>query len=127
MKASLDGQRLQFDIAPTEVWKAWCELQTPILDEANPGMIYNCVHNWGFSFGSKCSQMDPNTHQEVPIDCGKLALCMAGGGVCGCTAQGCTASLEPSVHFDMVVAVPKADGSVAGLDSSVHNVHLAKR
>jgi hypothetical protein len=129
MKTSLDGQRLQFDIAPTELWTTWCQLQTPILDEVNADMSYGCVHNWATSFGGPqgCSQTDPATRQQVPIDCGKLALCQFGSGVCGCTAQGCAVTLVTSVHFDLVMAAAKADGSVKGLDGSLHNVHLTKR
>jgi hypothetical protein len=128
MKPSFAGQRLQFDIASAELWKSWCEKQAPILDEANAGGQYWCVHNWGFKGGANgCSQPDPMTHQDVPIDCGKLALCAIGGGVCSCTMQACTSNTDTGIHFDMVVAPPKADGSVMGLDGNVHNVHLMKQ
>jgi hypothetical protein len=124
-----DGQRLQFDVDTNELWKHWCELQTPIRDEANAGGGYFCVHNWGSSFGGPtCSQMDPMTHMSVPIDCGKLSLCEPGSGVCTCDMQGCTVQLDGHLlHFDMMIAPPKADGSVRGLDSNLHNVHLSKQ
>jgi hypothetical protein len=51
---------------------------------------YNCVHNWGFSWGiDGCWQPDPTTQEEVPIDCGKLALCGI-AHVCTCTASACS-------------------------------------
>lgn len=123
---TFDGQRLQFDVGTNELWKHWCEQQTPILDEINGG--YFCVHNWGGSVGSaECSQQDPKTMMNVPIDCGKLALCSPIGGICQCTAQACSANENATLHFDMMMATPKADGSVRGLDSSLHNVHLTKQ
>jgi hypothetical protein len=120
-----DGQRLQFDVPTNELWKRWCELQTPIPDEHSAG-FYGCVHNWATSSSETCSQVDPMTQMSVPIDCGKLALCQ--GGVCRCDAQGCTVRLnEHFLHFDMMIAAPKADGSVRGLDSNLHNIHLSKQ
>jgi hypothetical protein len=121
-----DGQRLQFDVATNQLWKRWCELQTPIPDEHNAG-AYSCVNNWPTSFSETCSQMDPMTQMSVPIDCGKLFLCQ-GGGVCRCDAQGCAVILDGNLlHFDMMIAAPKADGSVRGLDSNLHSVHLSKQ
>lgn len=123
-----DRQRLQFDVATNELWKEWCGLQIPILDEINPDGSYYCVHNWGFTAGgTACSQVDPMTQMSVPIDCGKLALCQPAGGVCVCNAQGCVANLNADLHFDMMIAPPKVDGSVRGLDSGSHNVHLNKQ
>jgi hypothetical protein len=120
-----DGQRLQFDVATSELWIHWCELQTPIPDEHNAG-VYSCVHNWPTaSGGSTCSQTDPMTQMSVPINCGKLALCQ--GFFCRCDMQGCTVYLDSHpLHFDMVIAPPKANGSVRGLDADLHSVHLTK-
>jgi hypothetical protein len=126
-QVTYDGQRLQFDVGSNELWKHWCELQAPILDEINGG--YLCIHNWGWrSLGSaECSQRDPMTMMDVPIDCGKIALCSLGTDVCRCTAQACSVNETATLHFDMVIATPKADGSVRGLDSGLHNVHLTKQ
>jgi hypothetical protein len=119
--------RLQFDVSSNELWKHWCELQTPIADEVNAG-LYSCVHNWGGGGGPDgCWQIDPTTQMNVTVDCGKLSLCSYGVGVCSCTAQACVAKLDGDVHFDMMLASPKADGSITGLDAGVHNVHLSKQ
>jgi hypothetical protein len=123
------NDRLQFTIAVNELYAHWCELQTPILDEANAGGMYFCAHNWGFRGGgpTACSQPDPSTMMDVPIDCEKLRLCQP-GGACACTAQSCTVSLFYAVlHFDMTVAGSKANGSAQGLDQELHNVHFTKQ
>jgi hypothetical protein len=127
-KVAYDGQRLQFDVATNELWKHWCELQTSIPDESNPGR-YSCVHNWGYLTRGPgdCLQMDPTTQITTPVDCGKLALCQP-NGPCACNAQACTANLDGDLlHFDMVIAQPKADGSVSGLDANLHSVHLNRQ
>jgi len=123
----LRDSRLQFDTVSTEPWKHWCELQTSFADEVNPG-FFACAHNWGFYRSNDvCSQTDPNTMQQIIVDCGKLQLCSP-GAVCECSAEGCTVgTLGGGTHFDLSLNVPKSDGSVAGLDGSVHNVHLTKR
>lgn len=122
--ALLEGSRLQFDISTAEMWKTWCEAQTPIADETNAG-FYGCTHNWATNYGAPCSQLDPMTMQWVPVDCGRVRLCTP-GMVCQCTAKACDVSLTGGIHFDLNVSLPKADGSVSGLDANLHNVHLTK-
>lgn len=124
LEASFDGQRLQAKIALAEPFKQWCELQTSYVDEVNPGM-YACLPNWGGA-GSNgaCFQENPKTGQKVSVDCGKFELCALGGSPCKCSASGCTAELTAGIKFDIVLAPPKADGSVAGLGTGLNNVHL---
>ena len=123
-EASLEGSRLQFDISRAEIWKTWCEAQAPIADEMNVGS-YGCAHNWATNYGATCSQLDPMTMQWVPIDCGRLRLC-APGSLCQCTAKACGVILRGGIHFDVNVNVPMADGSVSGLDTDLHNIHLTQ-
>jgi hypothetical protein len=123
LAGTFDGQRLKFNVAPRELWKQWCELQTSYADEVNPGN-YGCLPNWGGgSTGGQCYQQNPATHEVVYVDCEKLQLCaFLGSMVCHCCAEGCTADMENAVSFDMVLAPPNADGSVDL--GGVHNVHL---
>jgi hypothetical protein len=115
--------RLVFALDPREVWKAWCELQTPVLWQAPD--IYGCLPNWGFSSdGTTCSQPDPTTGMDVPVDCGQLALCQM-AMVCECTAASCTVTIDPIWTFDLEVAGADADGSVDG-GGDIHNVHLKR-
>ncbi len=91
----LQGTRLQFEVTPAELWKDWCSLQMPIADEVNAGQ-WACVHNWGIIGGTPCKQIDPMTHQEVPVDCARFRLCQP-GGVCACNAAGCSAGMDGGV------------------------------
>ena len=118
---SLQESRLQFDLFAVEQWAQWCQLQTPIAAEMDPG-VYLCVHDWGVNVQSACFQFEPMTGEHVPIDCGKLKLCKS---VCVCTADACSVtSAGTPVHFDLNLNLPRADGS-ATLDG-LHNVHLTK-
>jgi len=118
---SFDGQRLKFTLALHELYKPWCEMQTPIADEVNAGN-YSCVPNWaGGGIDGKCFFDNPETGEKVWVDCGKVALCQT---VCQCTAQACSVTLSPGPAFDMQLNPPNADGSVAGFDGNVRNVHL---
>jgi len=71
-----------------------------------------------------CSQPNPDTGMDVPVDCGQLALCQM-AMVCQCTASLCTVPPQPIWTFDLQVDGDKADGSVAG-GIDTHNVHLTR-
>jgi len=124
LDASLTDTRMRFGIANHELWKAWCELQTPFSQQ--PGSdSYGCLPNWGYMTGETCSQPDPATGMVVPRDCGQLYLCEV-EMVCECTAQQCTVTVEsPDVTFDLSVAGDRADGSVVGI-GDIHNVRLTR-
>ena len=130
---TFDGTRLQFGINQAELWKQWCELQTPYpfwtesgcsADDAGPcdddGGIggYWCLPNCGFTNASgNCTlNCGPNDSQMTPIDCGKLSLCRA-GGVCTCTATSCDVPLGPvGTHFDLRVDGESMAGTVVGVE-----------
>ena len=127
MGSSFNGKRLQFDVAPNELYQSWCSLQTPYKDDLNVGDNYYCLPNWSFAGdGTSCWQTDPMTMEKVARSCTQLRLCTP-GATCACTPTSCTAHIATSVHFDLMLAFPKADGSIVGLDSNVHNVHLTKQ
>jgi len=123
-QADLRGGRLQFDVAVNRALARWCELQTPILDENNAGGLYWCVHNWGFRSGGPtgCSQPDPMTMMDVPIDCGKLRLCQpaaparAPRRVAPPTWRRASTSTWRSCH--------RGRTEHPRLDQELHNVHL---
>jgi len=124
--ASFDGVRLRFGVASREIYKAWCEMQTPIFDEVN-GAGWGCLPNWGGGGGDgKCFMDNPETNEKVYVDCGKMQLCMW-EHACSCTAQGCTAEMGAGVQFDMQLHPPAGNGSVAGLDGSLHTVYFTKQ
>lgn len=89
--------RIELGILPDELYSDWCSLQTPILDEVNSTPsepVYHCAHNWGITpIDNQCSQTNPQTGEQVPIDCGKFDLCF-GLGPCSCTQDGCATDLS---------------------------------
>jgi hypothetical protein len=124
---TFDGQQLRFDVVLAELWKGWCGLQTPLADATDAGVKYFCEHDWAVTQqASGCSQLDPQSMQQVPIDCEKVALCGLTAGICSCTAQACSDYPYASIHVVLTVAAAAADGTVGGLDSSLHKTHLIK-
>jgi hypothetical protein len=105
LNGTLREGRLRIGISAAEPWRGWCALQTPITDDANPG-LYRCVRNWP---AAGCLQTNPATGEQVSVDCGKLALCM--GMTCVCDANSCGANAAASDLFDLHVAGAEGDGS----------------
>ncbi|MGH7440331.1 MAG: hypothetical protein ACRENE_31950 [Polyangiaceae bacterium] len=129
--------RVQLSIYSKELWKQWCELQTttyPVYSTESDGgcgalIGYACVPNGGFSGsaagcivgGPQCVDASP-----ISVDCGKYGLCFRLDAVCTCTSASCTVSpMNPGdVAFDMQLTPGSLNGSVTGLDTQLHNVHL---
>jgi len=137
MEVVVTGSRLRFKLAHREQWKAWCKAQTSYADESNPG-IFACVHNWAFNptgsdAGTDCYQTNPQTSEQVKVDCGKYELCRYGSGVCSCDASGCTVKLIPGISFDLThtegKGVSSLDGSIKELPGagSMLNVRLQRQ
>jgi hypothetical protein len=120
---TFDGIRLQLAVDTFELWKLWCDLQTPFPNESNSG--YLCLPDLGIALlqPSGCAQTTPMTQMQVPVDCCKARLCTT-TVFCQCTASGCTHTSATDATFDMVVAPPRADGSIAGHAFDNHNVHF---
>jgi hypothetical protein len=125
-RGSFDGHRLRFGVDMWQLWAGWCALQTPASDGSG-----GCLPNWSSTFDSaanKCSQTNPQTKKEVPVDCGKLSLCGIGPGVCSCTSAGCGPSTPSNVStFDVFVTSDTASGSVQGSPLGAGNVHFLKK
>ena len=129
--------RLTFSTASGEIYTQWCNIvpSYPFYNGASDGgcgalMGYACLPNSATQSGnSGCSYMPCDQSTWTPVDCTKLGLCSMGGGVCQCTQTGCTKTLPPAgnVAFDVQLSGNKLDGSVTGLDSQVHNVHLTRQ
>jgi hypothetical protein len=106
--AVLTDHRLHFSINPLDLWKDWCEMQTPHV-YGSAGILYSCAPN-GYSIsGNTCS------HVDVPADCGYTLLCQQSTQVCACAAAGCTSSVGEKLDFDVAVDAQEANGSVVGL------------
>ena len=131
---TLEAPRLQLGVGSDEEWSAWCALVSSYGQEPDGGgPTYGCLPNWGCSSGNgSCSQPNPSTNQTVPVDCGKMFLCLGGGcggigPVCQCTATSCGVDLSTAdITFDMQLADDHLDGSIAGPTLGNHNVHLTR-
>jgi hypothetical protein len=111
---------LRFRLSPSELWKDWCALQTPV----RQGDHYGCVGGdggWG-SDGVTCtvSNSDGST-QSYPA--AKCNLC-AGIPVCTCDATHCVASDQgTSVVFDL----KRVDATLTGtVDSAMVTLNLVE-
>jgi hypothetical protein len=118
---SFDGHHLRFTTELFQLWAGWCALQTP----ANDGSS-DCLPSPASYGGGVCTVQDPQTRQDVPVDCGQLALC-AGGEPCDCTASGCgLSSLPNDATLDITIAGNTASGSIAGSVFGPDDVHFEK-
>jgi hypothetical protein len=140
-QGAFDGARLTFTLDSNEIFKQWCELQTVIFpaNSSPPGYWCapssyqgcNCAPS-GCSDTSMLSTSecysDPTTGKLVPIECGKMELCV-GGSYCTCTSSHCTENVAMArmISFDMQVQSDRADGSVAFTPSTIINVHLTRQ
>jgi hypothetical protein len=141
--------RVQLRIAQAEIWTQWCAMQTPVpqyggIADGGCGALYRygCLPNVGITWDTTttpatckiASCVDPTW---APVDCGKFRLCTSPQDspgmhswltACDCTATACTVRLvgSPTLAFDMQLASGTLNGSVLGLDSQAHNVHLTR-
>ncbi|MFO0588160.1 MAG: hypothetical protein U0441_11500 [Polyangiaceae bacterium] len=114
--------RLKGHMFGTEVWNAWCALQTPYELPSSPGM-YKCTPN-----GPETWDFDNNvcTDNGIQFDCGKQQLCS--GITCECDADHCHGSMtDQKLVFDLKIEGGQAHGSVEGLlGGTTTNVWLTR-
>jgi hypothetical protein len=133
-----DNGRVRFSVDSGELWKAWCELQTPVpyscCEGSTETVEYYCVPNVGYAqrFGDGGVSCDLSGDGGMPVDCGKAFLCQPNSRTCTCTATSC-AGIMPipgDIAFDLSLSGSSLDGSETGLtspsttDGSPRNVHL---
>jgi hypothetical protein len=107
------GDRIQVEIAVTDLWAPWCALQTPDLiadgsDEAQ------CLPNlpWHSSL-DECYLEGEGEGEDIPVDCLKLTLCRR-TRVCTCTgADGCSPSHTGlTMRLDLTITGDTAVGTI---------------
>jgi hypothetical protein len=130
------GARLQVGVVQAELWKAWCELQTPVPQYngtapdggCGPLVGYGCLGNVSTEQGTNgCMVQSCQQASPVPVDCGKMKLCAGGLTLCTCTVSSCDVSVVApgSPAFDMQYTPGHLDGTIQGLQGAgIHNVHL---
>lgn len=93
--ASVEEKRIQLGIDANELYKSWCELQTPVHNTAPEGPEYGCLPYFTSAGASNvdgvfhCHINDYETGEEVEVSCAKTTYC-GPNPVCSCTADGCT-------------------------------------
>ncbi|HEX3901897.1 MAG TPA: hypothetical protein VH853_03545 [Polyangia bacterium] len=106
--ANVQEARIQLGIDPSDLYAAWCALQTPIpsyetttvdggaSDTGTVSTFYSsCLPNVpSMSQGDNCALLEPDG-SSTPVDCGKLYLCNV-AQTCACTASGCTIPPQPA-------------------------------
>jgi hypothetical protein len=87
---TISDSTITFDINLFTLWKDWCSLE-PVIDWSPdlPGQ-FGCVSHWKWTSNpdGTCTETNPSTGELVPIDCGKLTLCLV-DRVCLCKTGGC--------------------------------------
>ena len=100
--AKVEERRVRFSTASSDLYREWCALMTPVLDEVNSTAtdpVYSCLPNTtGFFVDEQC-YLDTE-----PVDC-CLLTCL---NVCECDSDGCTAPDDQDVSFDGAL---QADGN----------------
>ncbi len=113
---SLDGTRtgdqLQIDVAVTELWQSWCELQTPYpIGGTNEAQ---CLPNrpWDAT-PFECLIEGDAENPEMTVDCLKLTLCRR-TRVCTCTTtDGCVPSTTGlTLEVDVTIDGDEALGTI---------------
>jgi len=120
-----DSARFKFGADWHEFWQAWCALQPPQAFEDNSG--FGCIGAMGGSTSDQgCASQIGG--QLVPLDCGKLQLCL--GNMCKCTMTSCRVERTSRWAFDLRITDDQAAGSVRtdmGVgDGEIHNVYLTR-
>src|SRR6185295_13585444 len=93
--AEVQEKRIQFGIDSRELYKSWCELQTPVHNTAPVAPEYGCLPYYDTSTGlgigadAQCYINDYVTGELVEVNCAKMPYC-GPTPVCSCTASGCT-------------------------------------
>ncbi|HYO97412.1 MAG TPA: hypothetical protein VER33_23030 [Polyangiaceae bacterium] len=102
VNARVASLRIQLETGTLEMFRGWCELQTPVLEtftSTPEQQSYGCHDNGGYAVEDGKCYLAPPPEGEIP--CGKLA-CQY---LCSCTATACSI-------FDGVVDI-KLDAALA--------------
>jgi hypothetical protein len=128
---SFDAVHLQFGIVQTELWKAWCELQTSF-DQSSIGSC-GCLPNWpctGSPMGTgSCYTIAPDSSVMQPFGCALFSPCSLYPSECTCSSAGCTVDLRmpiqnANVALDLQLTSSNQLSGTISLDPSGPNIQL---
>ena len=127
---SLDGNRLRFDVQPSELYCAWCG-ELPVMHTIDGG--YSCAPISGLMLTDAQGPYLRAVDTGEPVHFSYQLVEGCSGGVCECDASGCTARgfLEPEPSpavegFDVTIESDTvARGSYANYNVRFEIQHLA--
>ncbi|MBX3207161.1 MAG: hypothetical protein KF764_19090 [Labilithrix sp.] len=119
-EGSREGARLRFNVDVREMLTPWCAAQTTTHASQNAGSTwYSCMPNKAHSRSADTCSLHDTPQDSIPVDCGKLDMCLD-GQTCTCDATRCwLAEIEDLLHFDVRVNGAEAHGS-----SDLGQIHL---
>jgi hypothetical protein len=98
--ANVEAKRIRFTALTREVFREWCELQTPGLNIGAIPESYSCAPGGFAGMWDGMSSECTTGPDAAPIDCGKASLCLS---VCTCDKDSCTIYDETDSQFDAVL------------------------
>jgi hypothetical protein len=108
--AKVQSRRIQLATSTRELYRAWCEMQAPMLAVGTYPTTYVCPGGGGYSFGGDppvCMVPGPDPNDSstyTTIDCGVAMTCLR----CTCTETSCSVTTDPpDVQLD---AALESDG-----------------
>jgi len=143
------GGHVTFSILMNQLWKQWCELETPVplyasdvANDTNPAdlMGYGCLPNASVAElhpdggAAPVCQLQWSDGTSMPVDCGKALLCRPPIDVCTCTQTSCTVDVKApgNAAFDLTLSGSSLDGRVSGFggedfpSGNVMDIHLSR-
>jgi hypothetical protein len=113
----IDSNRMRLEVDPHDLLRLWCQMQTPFpLDSSTGGPSFGCVPTGTILGddinGQTCSQPDPATGEQGPIDCRKVYLCTK-AGACVCDSTSCTSTSDPG-RYPLDASLQMAGAEMVG-------------
>jgi hypothetical protein len=85
--AIVESERIRMGSSSRELYREWCELMTPVLQEVGTD-VYSCLPNVGSSIDENGCYL--GNDEQTPIDCGLFAC----QHVCECQESGCSINTD---------------------------------
>jgi hypothetical protein len=117
-----ENQRIRFTVLLTDAYLPWCALQTTYRDAQGN---FACMPNVGWS-NDGSGQCVLNTTPTTTVPCARIDMCVPGGTICACSAQGCVSAEGMPTSFDIALRGGVGDGSMSRTMNQ-NNIRLTRR